>query len=62
VFLWVFKIRKLFRDDMFNNLFQGDEEKTWDVFRLVSANLLGNVRAENCKELIDDVSLYRKLG
>jgi hypothetical protein len=54
---------KLFRDDMFNNLLQGDEKKAWDTFRLVSTNLLGNIRAENYKELIDDVlSLYHKLG
>jgi len=47
---------------MFNNLLQGDEKKAWDVFRLVSSNFLGNIRAEN-KELIEDMlSLYHKLG
>ena len=56
------QIRKLFRDDMFNNLLQGDEEKAWDAFRLVSTNFLGNIWAENCKELIEDISLYHKLG
>jgi len=57
------QIRKLFRDDMFNNLHQGDEEKAWDAFRLVSANFLGNIRAENYKELIEDMlSLYCKRG
>jgi hypothetical protein len=56
-------IRKLFRDGMFNNLLHGDEKKAWDAFRLVSANFLGNIRAENYKELIQEMlSLYHKLG
>jgi len=57
------QIRRLFRDDMFNNLLQGDEKKAWGAFRLVSTNFLGNIRAENYKELIEDMlSLYRRLG
>jgi hypothetical protein len=56
------QIRKLFRDDMFNSLLQDDKKKAWDVFRLVSINLLRNVRAENYKELIENMSLYDKLG
>ena len=56
------QIRKLFRDDLFDNLLQGDEKKVWDAFRLVSTNLFGNIKAGNYKELIHDVSLYHKLG
>jgi hypothetical protein len=57
------QILKLFRDDMFNNLLQDDEKKAWDQFRLVSTNFLGNIRAENYKEIIADMlSLYHKLG
>ena len=56
------QIRKLFRDDMFSNLLQGDEKKAWDAFRLVSTNFLGNIRAENYKELMENMSLYHKLG
>ena len=37
-------------------------KKTWDAFRLVSTNFLGNIRAENNMELIEDMSLYHKLG
>jgi len=58
------QIHKLFRDNMFNNVLQGDEKKkkAWDAFRLVSTNFLGNIRAEN-KELIEGMlSLYHKLG
>ena len=56
------QIRKLFRDDMFNNVLQGDEKKAWDAFHLVSINFLGNILPENYKELIEDMSLYHKLG
>ena len=56
------QIRKLLGDDMFNNLLQDGEEKASDVFRLVSTNFLGNIRAENYKELIKNMSLYHKLG
>jgi len=42
-------------------LFQGDEKKAWEAFRLLSNNFLGNIRA-NYKELMEDMSLYHKLG
>ena len=38
------QIHKLFRDDMFNNLLQGDEKKAWDTFRLVSTKSSGILR------------------
>ena len=47
---------------MFNYLLQGEEEKAWDAFRLVSTNFLGNFRAENYTELIEDMSVYHRLG
>ena len=57
------QIRKLFRDDMFNSVLQGDEEKAWDSFRLLSTNFFGNIRAENYKEFIEDMlSLCHKVG
>src|SRR5688572_24087125 len=57
------QIRQLFRDEMFDNLLQGDEKKAWDAFRLVSTNFLGNIRVENYKELVEDMlSIYHKLG
>jgi len=57
------QIRRLFRGDMFESLLQGDEKKAWDVFSLVSANFLGNIRAENYKELTKDMlSFYHKVG
>ena len=38
-------------------------QQPWDAFRLVSTNFLGNIRAENYKELIEDMlTLYHKLG
>ena len=57
------QIRKLFRDDIFNNWLQRDEKKACYAFRLLSTNFLRNIRAENYKELIEDMlSLYHKLG
>jgi len=49
------QIRRPFRDHMFNSFPQGDEKKTWDTFRLVSTKFLGNIRAENYKELVEDM-------
>jgi hypothetical protein len=37
------------------------EKKTWNAFRLVSTNFLGNIRAENYKELIDKMLLFTNL-
>jgi hypothetical protein len=57
------QIRELFKDDRFDNMLQGNEKNAWDAFRLVSTNFLGNVRAENYKELVDNMlSMYQKLG
>jgi len=57
------QIRKFFRDDMFKILLQVDEKKAWDAFRLVSTKFLGNIRAKNYKELIEDMlSLCHKLS
>ena len=57
------QIRNLFKDDMFSNLLQGDGKKAWNAFRLVSTNFLRNIRAENYKELTEDMlSLYHKIG
>jgi len=48
---------------MLNNLLQGDEKKACVAFCLVSNNFLGNIRAENYNELIEDMlSLYHKIG
>jgi hypothetical protein len=56
------QIRTLFRDVIFNNLLQDKErKKTWNAFRLVSTNFLGNIRAENYKELIDNMLLFTNL-
>ena len=57
------QIRKIFGDDMLNNLLQSDEKKVWDPFNVVTTNFHGNIGAENCQELTEDMlSLYHKLG
>jgi hypothetical protein len=45
---------------MFNILLLDDEKKAWDTFGVISANFVGNIRAENYKELNEGVlSLYQ---
>src|SRR6218665_3121333 len=56
------QIPELFKDNRFNNLLQGDVRQAWNAFCLVSTNFLGNVRAENNKELVADMVMqYQKL-
>ena len=57
------QIRELLKDDRFDNLLQGDAKQAWNSFRLVATNFLGNVRAENYKELVEEMLVrYQKLG
>ena len=53
---------KLFRDDMFNSLLQGDEKKAWDAFCLVSTNFLGNIRQKTTRNSLRTCHCYHKLG
>jgi hypothetical protein len=56
------QICELFRENMFNNLLQGDKKITWDAFHWVLTNLLWNIMAENCNKWIEDMlSLYHKI-
>src|SRR5688572_17011034 len=54
-FSWVLRLENFFKDDRFNNLLEGDAKQAWNAFRLVSTDFLGNVRAENYKELVEDM-------
>jgi len=47
---------------LFNSVLQGDDKNASDAFRLVQTNFLGNIRAENYKELTENMlSLYHRL-
>ena len=57
------KIRDLFRDEYFDTLLQGDEKTAWDSFKFVVEGFLGNRRAQNYEEIVNNVlQSYQKLG
>jgi hypothetical protein len=57
------QIRKLFRDEQFDHILSGNEKRAWNDFRLVATNFLGNNKAGNYKELVENLLLsYEELG
>lgn len=57
------QIRDIFRDEQFDRLITGDEQCAWNAFRLVANNFLGNTKADNYKEIVEDLLVaYQKLG
>jgi len=56
-------IRSLLRDEVFERIITGDEQRVWHAFREVVTGFLGNRRADNYKDLIEELlSSYQKLG
>ncbi|GBO20763.1 hypothetical protein AVEN_221116-1, partial [Araneus ventricosus] len=49
------QIKQLFRDPKFEKLLRSKEKQVWDAFYQVSTNFLGNDKAENCKDLVEDM-------
>jgi len=57
------QIRDLIMDKYFDTLLQGDEKAAWDSFKFVVKGLLGNRRAQNYEELVNNLlQSYQKLG
>lgn len=57
------QISRLFKDTHFDGVLCGDEKEAWNSFRMVPKNFLGNHKAENYKELVDNMlSCYEKMG
>jgi len=57
------QIRDLIKDECFDKLFLGYEKAAWDSFKLVVKGFLGNRRAENYEELVNNLlQSYQKLG
>jgi hypothetical protein len=57
------QIRYLIKDEYFDILFQGDEKAAWGSFKFVVKGLLGNRRAQNYEELVNNLlQRYQKLG
>ena len=51
------QIRQLFRDEQFNCILSGNKNTALDDFWLVAANFLGNNKANNYKELVENMLL-----
>jgi hypothetical protein len=57
------QIRYLIKDEYFDKLLQGDKKAAWDSFKLVVKGFLGNRRAQNYEELVNNLlHSYQKLG
>jgi len=57
------EIRKLIRDPLFRLELTEQEQAAWDAFVLVVHNFLGNHRADNYVELVDNlITAYQHLG
>ena len=56
------QFRELFKDGRFNNLHvqytSVKRDRPWNSFRLVSTNIIENVRAENYKEIVEDMMMH----
>ena len=56
------QIRDLIKDKYFDKL-QGDEKVAWDSFKFVIKGFLGNRRAQNYEEPVNNLlQSYQKLG
>jgi len=57
------QIWDLIKDEYFDKLLQGDEKAVWDSFKFVVKGFLGNRRAQNYEELVNNLlQSYQKLG
>jgi len=57
------KIRDVIMDEYFAKLLQGDEKASWDSFKIVVKVFLGNRRAQNYEELVNNLlHSCQKLG
>jgi hypothetical protein len=49
------QIRDLIKDEYFYKLLQGEEKATWDSFKFMVKGFLGNRRAQNYEELVNNL-------
>jgi len=54
-------IRSLLRDEIFELIITGDEQRAWHAFREVVTSFLGNRRTHNYKDLVEELSSYQKV-
>ena len=56
------QIGDLIKDEYLDKLLQGDEKAVWDSFKFVVKGFLGNRRAQNYEDLVNNLSQsYQKL-
>jgi len=57
------QIREIINDDLSEHLWPETEKSAWLMFKVVCLNFLGNVEAENYKELVEDkLNAYQTMG
>jgi len=57
------QIQDVFKDEYFDKLLQGDEKAAWDSFKFLVKGFLGNRRAQNYEELVNNLlQSYQNLG
>jgi hypothetical protein len=49
------QIREIINDDLFEHLLMETEKSGWVLFKVVCLNFLGNIKAKNYKELVEDL-------
>jgi hypothetical protein len=56
------QIRQLFKDDYFECVFSDSEKRAWKSCQNVSTGLLGNIKAANFRQPVEDLlNSYEKL-
>jgi hypothetical protein len=57
------QMRQLFRDEQFEHIPSGNEKRAWNDFGLVVTRFLGNNKADNYREHVENLLLsYQKMG
>jgi len=57
------QIRDIIKDEFFDKALQSNEKAAWDSFKFVVKGFLGNRRAQNYEELVNNLlQSYQKLG
>lgn len=57
------QIRKIMTDELFDNVLNEAELRAWSAFKSVVANFLGNVKADNYKDIVSELlSAYKGMG
>ncbi|GBL90029.1 hypothetical protein AVEN_178422-1 [Araneus ventricosus] len=57
------QIKQLLRDPKFEKLLRSKEKQVWDAFYQVSTHFLGNSKAENYNDLVEDMlALFKDFG